>query len=318
MYTYQKPLSKRTLRDRIAMPGLRSKKTTNKKPVSIIDHQFRVPLQRFVVTPHETQRILGRLGTQVTFPANAFVYSSGAPVFEEVDIEMKEVMTKRDAVRENLITLINDTFQESGGMVYLNASCGGENVFLAPDTPAKIMMPRSQNVFLKGADVLAGQRLKDENINWHSTDISLKGLAKERNMLLRKFVNPKKKTDSTKDEISSFEFETGSLGWMNCDKPFTIQQEDTTELPINIQADQPVEMKVVLKNHNSVLPVFKNGNKYTAKVPANEIATVTGFYQKGEHCYFGTKQIKAGQKTAVLLSLKERTLKEIKKELKRL
>lgn len=302
----------------MALSNLRSKKKTSKHPVSIVDHQFRVPLQRFVIVPHEKQSILGRLGTQVIFPANAFVYSSGAPVFEEVDIELKEVMTKRDAVRENLITIINDTFQESGGMVYLNASCGGENVFLAADTPAKIMMPRSQNVFLQGTDVLAGQRLKDEKINWHSTDISLKGMAKKRNILLRKFSGSKNNTDLPKGKITSFEFETEKFGWMNCDKPFSISQEDTTELPINIQADQAVEMKVVLKNHNSVLPVFKSGNSYIAKVPANEVATVTGFYQKGDHCFFGTKKIKAGQKTGVQLNLKERSLKEIKKELKRL
>jgi hypothetical protein len=313
MYTTQNPLSKRTFRDRISIPRLRPKKPTNKQVVSIIDHNFRVPLQRFVIVPHETQSILGRLGTQVIFPANAFVYSSGAPVFEEVDVELKEVMTKRDAVRENLLTIINDTFQESGGMVYLNASCGGENVFLGPDTPAKIMMPHSQNVFLKGTDVLAGQRLKDERINWHSTNISLKGLAKQKNKLFRQFVNSKKNTDSTKGKITSFEFETGNLGWMNCDKPFSIPLEDTTELSINIQADQPVEMKVVLKDHNSVLPVFKNGSSYIAKVPTNEVATVTGFYQKGTYYFFGTKQ-----KTGVQLNIKERTLKEIKKELKRL
>jgi hypothetical protein len=318
MYTIQKSLPGRTFKNFLSLSGIRKNKIANHKAVAVVDQNFRIPLQRFIIAPHEAQSIMGRLGTRILFPANAFMYSWGAPVFEEVEIELKEVMSKRDAVRENLTTTLSDSFRESGGMLYLNASSSGENVYLHPSSPALITMPRSQNTFLKGAGIFTGQRLNNENINWQMTDIHLQGLVKEPNMLLRRFVRKNKAENGERDKIISFQFETIALGWINCDKAFSVPQEETIQLSIHVEVDQAVEIKAVLKNHNSVLPVFRKGDTYLATVPSKEKVTLVGFYQKGDDCFFAKAKVKPGKENTVQLNFEKRTMPEIKKALRKL
>ena len=315
MYTYETPVSKRTLKDRLSIPSIRRKKQARKQPAPVVENPFRLPLQRFLILPHEEQIITGRLGTNIVFPANAFVYSSGAPVFEEVEIELKEVMTKRDAVRENLTTTSDNAFLESGGMLYINASSGGENVYLNPETPAQIEMPRSQNVFLAGTDLFTGQRRMDDVMNWRITDTHLQGKAKQKNAFMRRLT---KRRPKGSDTFTSFLFETTMLGWMNCDRYFNVPKEEVTKLSIKTQMEEPVEMKVVLKEFNSILPVMRIGENYVARVPRNKTATITGFCQKGDQCFFGTKKIVLGEGTSVQLDMQEKTVAEVKKQLKKL
>jgi hypothetical protein len=318
MYTDQKPLYESTFKNFLSLSGIGKNKIVNHKSVAVVDQNFRIPLQRFVIAPHETQSIMGRLGTRILFPANAFVYSWGAPVFEEVEIELKEVMSKRDAVRENLTTTLSDSFRESGGMLYLNASSGGENVYLHRDSPALVTMPRSQNASLKGAGIYIGQRLNNENINWQITDAQLQGLVKEPNILMRRFARKNKAENGEGDKITFFQFEIAELGWINCEKAFSVPQEETTQLSIQMQADPTVEVKAVLKNHNSVLPVFRKGDTYLATVPSKEKVTLVGFYQKGDEYFFAKAKVKPEKESEVQLTFEKRSMQEIKKALRKL
>ncbi len=322
MNTYDSPVDKRSLKDRLSFPSFRGKrKRTSPDFPSSTTNGFRIPLQRFLIRPHEEQTIAGKLGTRIVFPANAFFYSSGVPVFEEVEIELKEVMTKGDAVRENLTTTSGTDLLESGGMIYLNASSNGENVYLSPDGPARIEMPRSQNDYLAGMDIFTGQRQVNNGImDWRRTNTLLRARARNRSALMRRLTERRIASGkaTSADVFNAFMFETTQLGWINCDRFLDVDKDKIKRLQIIPNVPDPVEVKVVLKEYNSVLPVQGFGEDYRTRVPSGTKATVTGYASIENQHFFGMRELLTGEHPTVQLSLAPYAVEDIKKQLRKL
>jgi len=311
-----------------------SKKTpAQKKPAIIKDNPvikdggdfpfspvLSIPLQTFTISPFEHIILEGQRGVKIHIKADSFVYMSGIPVKEPIEVELKEVYLKSGMVRENLTTTSEGRILESGGMIYLNATSYDENVRIRPDQPIHIEMPRSQNGLLPGMNIFNGQRYGSEApINWTlNPERRLHRQANPKSILrkrpFRSFRN--QKGTSLARGLNKYLFETKRLGWMNCDR-FLREEKETTALTIIEGVDATIEMKVVLKDYNSTLPVFKKEGKYIAPmVPVGEKIFIVGLGQVGEEMYLAIKETIVEKDHKESLEFKLETPENIRKRLK--
>jgi hypothetical protein len=96
------------------------------------------PTQRFTIDPARDTFLHAARGTVVALGARSFVTASGAPVSGAVTLTVREYIDAAAILAEGLTTQSKGALLESGGMVYLEASAGGQPVTLRPGTAATI------------------------------------------------------------------------------------------------------------------------------------------------------------------------------------
>lgn len=100
--------------------------------ISRLFKELETPIQEFQVEAGKEQIIVGKKGTLIKIPSNAFDVS--------VKIKLKEAYTYGDMIAENLTTISNKDILETDGMVYIEATHEGKTV--KPKENLFLMMPR--------------------------------------------------------------------------------------------------------------------------------------------------------------------------------
>lgn len=121
--------------------------------------------QHFTVDPQRTIIVKGEEGTVVTFPAYSFVYANGTPVTGDVDIELEEFYSSSDLLAHGLTTMSDGRLIESGGTIYVQASCNGQAIKMAPGAEFVMDFPIA-GAELEGMQTFTGTRLSDGTMNW--------------------------------------------------------------------------------------------------------------------------------------------------------
>src|SRR5688572_19945863 len=71
-------------------------------------------------------------GLKIWIPANAFVNSGGAPVTNNITLQVKEILLPDAMILNRKPTMSNGLPLESGGEFYLRATSGNQELRLAP------------------------------------------------------------------------------------------------------------------------------------------------------------------------------------------
>ncbi len=80
-------------------------------------------------------------GSVVTIPANAFQTYSGATVTGNVTLTMKEVFSNSDIIFSGIFPVSGNTFLNSGGEYYLQASQNGQDLTVTPGVMVNVEIP---------------------------------------------------------------------------------------------------------------------------------------------------------------------------------
>jgi hypothetical protein len=205
--------------------------------------------QSFTVNSSQYQTIKGTNGTVVKFAPNTFVTPSGQAVTGNLKVELLEVLDKSSMILNGVATESNGQMIISGGELKLTVSQNGENLVVANGfNGPEVYVPTNQSD--PNMDLFVGSEDADGDVTWTITDS----------------LNINSTTgDSLNFSDSSvvwdypayyyFDFNTPSLGWINCD--FFWDNPDT-KITINAEASEAkfnVENTVfyiVYDNYNSV------------------------------------------------------------------
>jgi hypothetical protein len=123
--------------------------------------------QKFNVNSTKENKIKAEHGTEITIPADAFVFEDGTVAKGKIDFTVKEALQTEDILLTGLTTVSNGKLLQTGGMVYIEASINGKKLKLAKDKNIKIAMP-TKNV-VDGMQLFYGQKTKSGNVNWTPT-----------------------------------------------------------------------------------------------------------------------------------------------------
>ncbi|HMK03713.1 MAG TPA: hypothetical protein VK489_05960, partial [Ferruginibacter sp.] len=92
--------------------------------LSSIEHFYsnlKQPVQQFEIDPARDTTLLGRQGTKLTIPANAFVYPDRKPITTTVRITLTECYEYTDMLAYRLHTVSDDKQLVTGGMINIKA-----------------------------------------------------------------------------------------------------------------------------------------------------------------------------------------------------
>ncbi|MEM8910074.1 MAG: hypothetical protein AAGD05_19645, partial [Bacteroidota bacterium] len=279
--------------------------------------QLEVPVQSFTIYPYQKNTLQGKRGLKIHIEAQAFTYMNGIPVSEPVEIEFKEIYSKSEIIRENLFTTFNGKLQEWGAMVYLNATSFGENVTIRPSLPITIELPRSQNQQLGPMRVYNGQRYGSNHINWLENDYSsLHKIGVVGKINHKTTLQMIRNSRSGRRLLGNYLFRTTRLGWINCTRSLEVKNERTT-LKVKEDTDALIDIKLVFKKKNTVVPLTKfNGQFIASNLPVGEKAYLVGLGQLKEELYMAVKEIVINPNQQESLDFKLMTPGMIKKKLK--
>lgn len=120
--------------------------------------------QVFKLNPLRDTIIETKNGLVFSIPAKAFLNKQGVSPAEPIDLEIKEAMTASEIMKVGLSTMSNGKLLETGGMFYVNARLGAENLTIDKSKPINANVPVNNNK--KGMMLFKGERMKDGSINW--------------------------------------------------------------------------------------------------------------------------------------------------------
>ena len=108
-----------------------------------------IPEQNFSGDAETGFTITGEKGIKIKFPPNAFVDGSGTVVTGNVNVMLKEVMSKKDVLLSGVFTEANGQLLESGGELQVKAKKGDTKLFinpaLNPDSAIQVEVPKDMN-----------------------------------------------------------------------------------------------------------------------------------------------------------------------------
>ena len=128
------------------------------------------PIQKYTVSEDNLLIDLEH-GASIFVPKEAFVYADGTPVTGEVDIEVIEAYKMTDFMAHGLITQSHGEMLETGGMLYVNATAGGQPVEIAEDRSIEIIYPVQQTE--EGMELFYAEESED-GIVWTPTETELR------------------------------------------------------------------------------------------------------------------------------------------------
>ncbi|MFN0275587.1 MAG: hypothetical protein ACKVPJ_07575 [Chitinophagales bacterium] len=140
----------------------------SEKTLAKFMHNMQPLPQFFSISPSEKSVITGEEGTVLTFDKNSFVHATtGEPVTGEVEISLTEYLAYDKMLAGNLNTMCNGNLLETGGMVYIEATAGGEKVSLKNGSYYQLEMPAKAEA--QNMQLFYGEQQNDR-VNWVTPD----------------------------------------------------------------------------------------------------------------------------------------------------
>lgn len=120
--------------------------------------------QMFRINPDRDTIIETQQGIVIAIPAASFEHFTGEGINGTFDLEVKEAMTAAEIMKASLNTMSNDRLLETGGMFYINARQGNENLLVNHSKPLNVNVP--VNSEKNDMMLFKGERRADGSINW--------------------------------------------------------------------------------------------------------------------------------------------------------
>lgn len=284
---------------------------------------FSKATQTFKVLTSREITLTCKEGTKITFPKNAFRTKDGKAFNGVADIEVAEFYKKSDMLLNKLSTTSDKQLLETGGMVYIDAKSGDDELDLDPTTTYRIKMANNR----KGDFGLFYGDTTGNKIDWvpakswsqpdnvYSTiswtiysDKTIPKTIEQQvqkrgngvyyyfnNILdtvnrgyMRDYARTPTKTDSVANEYLT----ASKLGWINCDRFYNAPQK--TGLFVTLDNDSETSIYLIFKSINAVMQYSdKENNVYSFyNVPVGEDVTIVAFSVKGDKVYYASEDAK--------------------------
>ncbi|MBC7862627.1 MAG: hypothetical protein IAF38_06600 [Bacteroidia bacterium] len=207
---------------------------------------------------------------------------------------------------------------ESGGMIYISAKSGDEELILKTGTKMEIKFASGKK--LSDMQIFSGVEQKDQ-INWLSEEAMKKAMARKR-ITKGDFREEYKGYDEKSIEklvyIDDMILSTGSLGWINCDR-FS-EATNKTEFAVEMDTSLKPVIRLVFKDINSVMSAkHLKGNKFiVSNVPAGKKATLIAFSLINDEPFFASKEIIIGMEDKENLEMLKTTLTLLQEDIRKL
>ena len=247
-------------------------------------------------------------GNTFVFPPNAFETLDGKAVSaSNIDVCIWEFTDKKSLIYANLTTHAGDRMLETGGSFFIKASLNGEELRLVQGTKYTVKMLAETNhndMFTYYGNT------NDGIVDWEVNKNEPAFLSENNN---EPIVEAMAYEDEWGDiayyesegDQAFYQLSAGKLGWINCDRFY--DAPNTSPLMVKVDSKEPVSVRVVFRDINSVLPCYTSSNHkdvYTAKnIPTGEKVLLMAYSVKGDNAVLGYKEIVIGENDSETITL---------------
>lgn len=167
--------------------------------------------QTFTINATTANTLTLKGGTVITIPANAFKIA-GAPVTGQVTIEAMEMLKRSDVLFSGTNTNhISGAPLASDGFIYINAKVGNTNVDKAVAADMNIKIPATRTGFTQIWEGVENAGPAANQMAWQAPKVTANGGPLESNPI-----------------NGFYNFNFGTLGWINCDVFYSYANPKTT------------------------------------------------------------------------------------------
>src|ERR1035437_2585981 len=200
--------------------------------------------QYFTLNASAGGTFTGAQGSKFTFQPNSFVTQSGNPVTGNVNVELKEILSKKDMLLSNKTTTSYGYPLISGGEYFLKVSQTNQEVKLASGISYTAQLPATN--LLAGMQVFNGKIDSANNVNWNPADSNINWV-------------------TTQTAPYSYVMSTDSMHWGNCDQ-FPSSNATWTDISVNItnaSSLKDVRVYIYYDGKNSIFGFWTFANPFT-------------------------------------------------------
>ncbi len=229
----------------------------NTNNVNALINNLTTPLQTYTISVASYNTHVCENGTTIIIYPNAFLTQSGQPVTGVVNIEAKDVLSKKDMILNNAIPVSNGQLLVSGGEVYFNATQGGQKLKMNPASAVYFEVPSTTPSYQMQEFYATGpSNLSNTNLNW-ATPTATTNIAVVQDT---SFIG----------NSYYYSFQSDSLNWSNCDYFYNTPGTKTT-CTVNLIGS--------FDNTNSAIFLSMNGANVLVRLNATSYNSITQQFQ---------------------------------------
>jgi hypothetical protein len=298
----------------------------NDQKIELFD-DLRLPEQKFKINPSDPTEIVCAQGTRIYFPADCFKFPEESKKNNAIVIKVKEYYKASDIVLGNLTTQTNEgNILETAGMINIEAFYGEEKVELKEEALITIYFNLRDSIKNPEMELYNGKFVsKADPIKWdlQSDSIAQTNFGSESYYQLDSILSPSeigKQNEDYKKSLEYYIFKSSNLGWLNCDRLIS-NQEDGYVLTVKIDPTIKPVIRVVYKEYNSICAGYLNDDQtavtFSPIIP-NQTVTIFGFSKIGNQVFCGLSDVVLDKDLQINFELKKVSLEELKEEARRL
>ena len=225
--------------------------TLNTANLKALFTNLKTPSETYVVNSSNYNTHTCANGTKIIISPNSFLTQAGLAVAGNINIEVKDVLSKKDMILNNAIPVSNGQLLVSGGEVYFNATQGGQALKINPASSVVFQVPagaspsfQMQEFYAKGPSDLS-----QTNLNWNTPAVATGSMVGQ---------------DSTGGFY--YNFTCDSVQWANCDYFYNFAGIKTT---------CTVNTTGFSDNSNTAIYISMNGTNVLARINSNDYSNIS-------------------------------------------
>jgi OmpA family len=216
-------------------------KRKGEESIATLFNQLGNSTQNFNITAGRDTLLMGKKGTLLLIPADAFGDLNG----QKVTLKMKESLTMSDFLKDNLTSMSDGKILESGGMLYLEAEANGQQIALKNEISIKIPNEKPLN----GMQYFTGQRdVQTQQINWQTASNNVITASKDEKFPMVEYprppIYPSTRIDDYKFMLSNIEKDCACQGVALLEK-YTYQPPTPSRPKLTVKTPSVSEPKNV-------------------------------------------------------------------------
>lgn len=288
-------------------------KFASKKILCIGDY-FAKNVQSFTINPAQETIIRGEKGTEITFPAYAFLCGDGSEPGDKIRIELQEFYSRGDLLKADLHTMSGSTILETGGTIHIVAFCGNEEAQLADGAQMTLAFPYKQ--YKEGMQTFNGF-IEDGNLDWVASTDENFYFNPESEWNFNNIDEPySEQVNKNEQGMDSYLLSSGSLGWINCDR-FYDDPTEKMEIVVSIDTALHPSVRLVFKNIQSVMSGYadESGKVRFGGIPQGSEVSIVAYSIVDNKPYMALKNITVNSNSEEKIMLTETSKKWMEREL---
>jgi outer membrane protein assembly factor BamB len=198
---------------------------------------------------NESGLLITPKGTRFQLRANSFQLADGTAVRDTIEIEIREIFSKGDMVKNQTPTISNGRLLNSAGEFHIRATQGGQELMLVPDFSIIIQIPNANPI--EEMELFYGEEVEGLGVNWIEADENPDEWS---NVRISEW-------EVANGELGfGYEFNITQLNWINCDAYVNVTTsltETCIELP-EIYTNTNTVVYIVFSDINGIMPMIGN------------------------------------------------------------